>query len=117
LPELIVTDGSVAQFLVTSLVVAQKDQFPTEQVYGLTEQPTLRLITCGGSFDQGAGFYLGNVIVYAQHVGNREAPLRLAQSFAVRCVATRAVGELGPGRSVCDSASRAVVHYRGLDPQ
>jgi len=69
------SDGSVAQFLVTSLELAQKDQFPTEQVYGFTEQPTLRLITCGGSFDQGAGSYLGNVIVYAQHVGNHEAPL------------------------------------------
>ena len=69
------SDGSVAEFLVTSLELAQKDQFPTEQVYGSTQQPTLRLITCGGSFDQHAGSYLGNVIVYAHHVGNRRAPL------------------------------------------
>ena len=68
------SDGSVAEFLVTSLVLAHKDEFPTEQVYGSTEQPTLRLITCGGSFDQGAGSYLGNVIVYAQHLGNHTAP-------------------------------------------
>ena len=68
------SDGSVAEFRVTSLVLAHKDEFPTEEVYGSTEQPTLRLITCGGSFDQRAGSYLGNVIVFAKHVGNREAP-------------------------------------------
>jgi sortase (surface protein transpeptidase) len=66
------SDGSVAEFAVTSVVLVGKDEFPTEEVYGSTEQPTLRLITCGGSFDRGAGSYLGNVIVYAEHLGNRE---------------------------------------------
>jgi sortase (surface protein transpeptidase) len=66
------SDGSVAEFVVTSVVLVEKDEFPTEEVYGSTEQPTLRLITCGGSFDRGAGSYLGNVIVYAEHLGNRE---------------------------------------------
>ncbi|MCH7846267.1 MAG: class F sortase [Acidobacteria bacterium] len=66
------SDGSVAEFRVTSLVLVEKDDFPTDKVYGSTEQPTLRLITCGGSFDKGAGSYLGNVIVYAEHVGNRD---------------------------------------------
>ena len=66
------SDGSVAEFLVTSLVSVEKDEFPTEQVYGSTEQPTLRLITCGGSFDKDARSYVGNVIVYAEHRGNRE---------------------------------------------
>lgn len=67
------SDGSVAEFTVTSLVLVEKDEFPTEKVYGSTEQPTLRLITCGGGFDRGAGSYLGNVIVYAEHLGNRDA--------------------------------------------
>jgi sortase (surface protein transpeptidase) len=66
------SDGSVAEFAVTRVVLVGKDEFPTEEVYGSTEQPTLRLITCGGSFDQGAGSYRGNVIVYAEHLGNRE---------------------------------------------
>lgn len=66
------SDGSVADFVVTDVVLVGKDEFPTEEVYGSTEQPTLRLITCGGSFDKGAGSYLGNVIVYAEHLGNRE---------------------------------------------
>lgn len=66
------SDGSVAEFLVTDLVIVDKDEFPTESVYGSTDQPALRLITCGGSFDRGARSYEGNVIVYATHVANRD---------------------------------------------
>lgn len=68
------SDGSVAQFEVSGVILVDKDQFPTETVYGSTEEPTLRLITCGGSFDRGAGSYEGNVIVFARHLGNL-APL------------------------------------------
>jgi len=69
------SDGSVAQFQVTHTQLVDKDAFPTEQVYGPTDQPTLRLITCGGSFDQGVRSYEGNIIVFAEHVGTTEAPL------------------------------------------
>lgn len=69
------SDGSVAEFRVTSRVLVGKDEFPTEDVYGSTEQPTLRLITCGGSFDRGARSYVSNVIVYAEHLGNRDPVL------------------------------------------
>jgi len=68
------TDGTVAWFEVTETVLVDKDEFPTEDVYGGTEEPTLRLITCGGSFDRDARSYRGNVIVYAEHVGNYEPP-------------------------------------------
>jgi sortase (surface protein transpeptidase) len=68
------SDGSVAEFLVTELSLVKKGQFPTEEVYGPTKEPTLRLITCGGAFDQDAGSYLSNVIVYAQHRLNRTPP-------------------------------------------
>jgi hypothetical protein len=47
-----------------------KDDFPTELVYGSTDEPTLRLVTCGGSFDRGARSYVANIIVYAEHRGN-----------------------------------------------
>jgi LPXTG-site transpeptidase (sortase) family protein len=69
------SDGSVAQFEVSELVLVDKDDFPTDRVYGSTDRPTLRLITCGGSFDRSVRSYVGNVIVYAEHVGNRAAPL------------------------------------------
>ena len=63
------SDGSVAAFRVTEVVLVDKNEFPTEQVYGGTERPTLRLITCGGGFNNASGHYLGNLIVYAEHVG------------------------------------------------
>jgi LPXTG-site transpeptidase (sortase) family protein len=67
------SDGLVALFRVDDVVLVDKDEFPTEQVYGATEQPTLRLITCGGGFDEAARSYLGNLIIYSQHLGNYPA--------------------------------------------
>jgi hypothetical protein len=40
-------------------------------VYGYTRWPTLRLITCGGEFDRRSGQYLGNIVVFAEYVGQR----------------------------------------------
>jgi sortase (surface protein transpeptidase) len=42
-----------------------KDQFPTDEVYGPTPNAQLRLITCGGVFDNTRRSYLDNVVVYA----------------------------------------------------
>jgi hypothetical protein len=42
-----------------------KDAFPTQRVYGRTAGSTLRLITCSGAFDRGAGHYRSNLIVFA----------------------------------------------------
>lgn len=58
-------DGSTAGFVVRRVDQVPKDQFPTESVYGETDEPELRLITCGGSFDQAARSYRDNIIVYA----------------------------------------------------
>jgi LPXTG-site transpeptidase (sortase) family protein len=69
------SDGSIAEFRVTETELVLKDEFPTEKVYGSTEGSQLRLITCGGSFDRSAGSYLGNLIVYAEHVGTTESVL------------------------------------------
>jgi sortase (surface protein transpeptidase) len=48
--------------------VVPKDDFPTLEVYGNTEGPELRLITCGGPFDGAAGHYEDNVVVFASSV-------------------------------------------------
>ncbi|WP_394615521.1 class F sortase [Lentzea sp. JNUCC 0626] len=58
-------DGTTAKFRVHKKEQIAKDSFPTEAVYGDTDVPELRLITCGGSFDQAARNYRDNVIVYA----------------------------------------------------
>jgi sortase (surface protein transpeptidase) len=58
-------DGSTVRFVVTRVDQVDKDQFPTDRVYGDTSDPELRLITCGGSFDRAAHSYRDNIIVYA----------------------------------------------------
>lgn len=58
-------DGSTARFTVTRVVRHPKSDFPTAEVYGPTPGAQLRLITCGGAFDRGAGSYRDNVVVYA----------------------------------------------------
>lgn len=68
------SDGLVAWFEVTETILVDKDEFPTDDVYDATETPELRLITCGGGFDRGERSYLGNLIVYAEHIGNYEPP-------------------------------------------
>ena len=59
-------DGSIATFEVYEVRVVPKDDFPTLEVYGNTEGPELRLITCGGPFDSTAGSYEDNVVVFAR---------------------------------------------------
>ncbi|HUQ55980.1 class F sortase [Lentzea sp.] len=58
-------DGTTARFRVRGTEQVAKDSFPTEAVYGDTEEPELRLITCGGGFDEKARSYRDNIIVYA----------------------------------------------------
>jgi LPXTG-site transpeptidase (sortase) family protein len=61
-------DGKVATFAVDGLQKVAKDAFPTASVYGKSDYPSLRLITCGGTFDEATGHYLYNIIVYAHLV-------------------------------------------------
>ncbi|GIJ34941.1 class F sortase [Micromonospora sediminimaris] len=58
-------DGRTATFRVDSVASYPKDAFPTEQVYGPSDRPGLRVITCGGQFDEATGDYPDNVIVFA----------------------------------------------------
>jgi hypothetical protein len=62
-------DGTMAVFTVTRVQLYAKDQFPTAAVYGPVPDAELRLITCGGTFDQARGSYLSNVVVYARLAG------------------------------------------------
>lgn len=61
-------DGSTAVFQVIRVDAFPKDKFPTELVYGDINYAGLRLITCGGSFDQHAHSYRDNIVVFAQLV-------------------------------------------------
>lgn len=62
-------DGSRPAFRVTRVEQSPKDQFPTKLVYGNIEHPGLRLITCGGSFNNQTGHYEDNIVVFADLIG------------------------------------------------
>lgn len=62
-------DGAAAVFGVYRVERYATSEFPTERVYGDTDGPELRLITCGGAFDRSSGHYVDNVIVSAVLAG------------------------------------------------
>ncbi|MGQ0576388.1 MAG: class F sortase [Pseudonocardia sp.] len=61
-------DGAEAVFATYRVDRFPKDRFPGEDVYGNTDAPELRLITCGGAFDRRAGHYRDNVVAFARLV-------------------------------------------------
>ena len=61
--------GVRSAFRVSGTQRVPKLEFPTDLVYGPTLEPSLRLVTCGGSFDRAARNYRDNVIVYADPAG------------------------------------------------
>jgi hypothetical protein len=62
-------DRQTAAFRVYSAALYLKADFPTWIVYSYTSWPTLRLITCGGQFDEATGHYLANTVVFAEYIG------------------------------------------------
>jgi sortase (surface protein transpeptidase) len=58
-------DGSTVTFRVTKVSRVAKSRFPTDLVYAPTLEPALRLVTCGGSFDETRRSYRDNVIAFA----------------------------------------------------
>ena len=58
-------DGAQLRFVVQRVATFPTDAFPTDQVYGVTAGPELRLITCGGTFNAGRGRYSANVVAFA----------------------------------------------------
>lgn len=62
------TDGSRVVFAVYASERVSKSAFPTERVYGDTAGPELRLLTCGGAFDEQTKHYEDNLVVYARQV-------------------------------------------------
>jgi len=61
-------DGRVVTFKITAVREYVKTAFPTIDVYGDTPVPTIRLVTCGGTFDRATGHYLSNIVAYGQLV-------------------------------------------------
>lgn len=66
-------DGTVAEFAVEAVEIEQKSHFDAPRVYGSAGRPELRLITCGGAFDETTQAYSANVVVYAALTGSHKA--------------------------------------------
>ncbi|MFE2326504.1 sortase domain-bontaining protein [Streptomyces sp. NPDC059385] len=59
-------DGRTARFKIREIEDVNKKDFPTDKVYGATDRPELRLLTCGGEIKD--GHRTNNVIFYADLV-------------------------------------------------
>lgn len=68
-------DAEVAEFTVDDVQVLTRDGFDAQQAYGPrdTGRSELRLITCGGTFDQTTDRYTANVVVSAYLTGTGPA--------------------------------------------
>jgi len=56
-------DGKTVTFKITTLEQYDKNSFPTQAVYGNIAYPGIRIITCGGTFDEATHNYTQNTVV------------------------------------------------------
>jgi hypothetical protein len=63
--EIRLADGITAVFRVTGVRQYLKSRFPAKAIYDTTGYAALRLITCGGVFDDASGHYLSSTVVFA----------------------------------------------------
>lgn len=66
--------GSVVTFVVDRVEMNDKGELPTDDIFGRADEPRLRLITCGGDFNEDEGSYTHNVVVYADHLDGPRVP-------------------------------------------
>jgi sortase (surface protein transpeptidase) len=62
--------GPTTKFIVQRLERHPKTALPTNRIWPTTSKPLLRLITCGGSFNDATRHYRDNLIVYAARAGS-----------------------------------------------
>lgn len=63
------SDGTVARFVVDRVRMFANAEFPARKVYASSSDASaLRLVTCGGEYDEGNGGYQSNVVVFASMV-------------------------------------------------
>lgn len=62
-------DHRTAVFQVSNVVLYSQWDFPDGKVYGTTSRPALRLVTCGGQFDNKTHLYLDRTVAYAKYLG------------------------------------------------
>jgi hypothetical protein len=70
--EVLRKDHTIAVFKVNSVEHFGKTKLPTQRVYGDYTRPSLRLVTCGGTWLGGDQGYSDNVIVFASLVDSEK---------------------------------------------
>ncbi|MET8148244.1 class F sortase [Actinoplanes sp. NPDC049668] len=70
--EVLREDNRVAVFRINSVEHFDKEKLPKKRVYGDYSRPSLRLVTCGGSWLGGERGYSDNVIVFASLTGTKD---------------------------------------------
>jgi Sortase domain len=63
-------DKSLTSFVVDKVQAFPKDQFPDDVYTGDFSRAEIRLITCGGTFDNSTHHYRDNIVVFAHLVGS-----------------------------------------------
>ncbi len=64
-------DRTTARFRIEGRMQVAKSQFPADLVYAPTLAPSLRLVTCGGTYDRRTGHYRDNIVLTAVPEGSR----------------------------------------------
>jgi LPXTG-site transpeptidase (sortase) family protein len=63
------SDDQVVVYRATETQEVGKSDFPVRKVFSASATPAIRLVTCGGRYDQSRGSYDDNLIVYGEHTG------------------------------------------------
>ena len=66
-------DGVTAVFRVIGVREYLKSNFPAAVIYQAPDYAALRLITCGGAFDNATGHYLSSTVVFASLISSHPA--------------------------------------------
>jgi len=61
-------DGRVLRYVVDERLQVDKDELPVDELFRQTGDPTLTLITCGGSFDRSVRSYQDNIVLRARPI-------------------------------------------------
>jgi len=70
--EVLREDHQVAVFQINSVEHFGKEKLPIKRVYGDYSRPSLRLVTCGGTWLGGTRGYSDNVVVFASLIGTKD---------------------------------------------
>lgn len=76
------SDGKIAEFTIDDVQVFTRERFDAQKAYGQREdgRAELRLITCGGTYDQKSHAYTANVVVSAYLTAEKDAGQDSAKS-------------------------------------